>query len=164
MALIVISNRSQWCFRLQNLGVHLLSLAFCRWFYPLLPNLSYIFKEMLIMDYYLLSIFFKKLFHLSCLEIWLSRANDIIVKLLKWPRARQGARKVLVSISLFAHRSVSFEAIHVSEINLAPTISIERSVPLLPPHISPDSHIVAALAETSRLLPLPREIPLKISL
>ena len=51
------------------------------------------------MDYYLLPIFFKKLFHLSCLEIWLSRANDIIVKLLKWPRARQGARKVLVDLS-----------------------------------------------------------------
>ena len=48
------------------------------------------------MDYYLLPIFFKKLFHLSCLEIWLSRANDIIVKLLKWPRARQGAREVLM--------------------------------------------------------------------
>ena len=92
----MISNRSQWCFRLQNLGIHLLSLAFCRWFYPLLPNLSYIFKEMLIMDYYLLSIFFKKLFHLLCLEIWLSRANDIILKLLKRSRARQGTCKVLV--------------------------------------------------------------------
>jgi hypothetical protein len=65
---------------------------------------------------------------------------------------------------LIVHRSVRSEAIHVSEINLAPTISIERSVALLPPHVSPGSHAVAALAETSRLLPLPREIPLKISL
>ena len=59
------------------------------------------------MDYYLLPILFKKLFHLSCLEIWLSRANDIIVKLLKWPRARQGARKVLVGIVTHARTNKS---------------------------------------------------------
>ena len=78
-------------------------------------------------------------------------------------RARQGAHEVLVFYILIVHRSVSFQAIHVSEINLAPTISIERSVALLLPHVSPGSHVVAALAETSRLLPLPCEIPLKIS-
>ena len=81
--LIVISNKSQWYFRLQNLSVHLLPLVFCYRFSVLLPNLSYRFKELLIMDGYLLSMIFHKLFHPICLEIWLCKANDIIIILLK---------------------------------------------------------------------------------
>ena len=81
--LIWLQISVQSYFRLQKLlGIHLLPLVFFV-IDSLLPDLSYIFKELLIMDDYLLSMIFHKLFHVSCVEIWLYKANNTIIILLK---------------------------------------------------------------------------------
>jgi len=75
----LVINLSAVIFQTTELGHSFDPFRFLSLISALLPDLSYRFKELQIMVCYLLSMMFQKLFRLSCLEIWLYKANNIII-------------------------------------------------------------------------------------